>query len=117
MTSYTAFQSSVGGPGWASESPERVGPLFTNPVGSMCGPVFCVQLETQIAFAKQNFIITFAFQVLDLFVSHQILPKIATRPPSVSCFARFSASRLPAQPKVPQNCLILILISWLMMSA
>jgi hypothetical protein len=33
----------VGGPGWASESPQRVGPLCTNPVGSLRGPVQSVQ--------------------------------------------------------------------------
>jgi hypothetical protein len=43
MTSYTAFRSSVGGLGWASELPQRVGSLCTNPIGSMRGPVQNVQ--------------------------------------------------------------------------
>ncbi len=41
VTTWLATQRSdpLGGPGWASELPQRVGPLCTNPVGSMHEPV------------------------------------------------------------------------------
>ncbi len=43
MASCPAFSSSVDRPGWASESPQRVGVLCTNLVGPMRGPLRCIQ--------------------------------------------------------------------------
>ena len=42
MTSWQAFQPPLDGPGWASESPDGLGPLCTKQVGSMGGPLYCV---------------------------------------------------------------------------
>jgi hypothetical protein len=89
MTSYTGFWSCVDGPGWASESPQRVGPLCTNPVGPMRGPV-------QSVLSKES--------KHSLLLQNTILKRF-------NCFIDYLNSRSPNEQQICHKMLVVVSIS------